>query len=145
MGDLAGHPAEGVALVLVLAVFIGRSPYRLLSDSGLRIPPLWRYPIEAAALAGTVFWASLVCYVAYRRLGHAPPDKNVKLAALVSGACLGVLAAVPAFLLPITLSNPYGDRRGDPGDDALGQWRNPGHPRDGGMGGTELTRGIRAG
>jgi membrane protein len=97
-----------LVLVLGLAVFISRSPYRLLSDSGLRIPPLWRYPIEVAALAVTVFWASLVCYVAYRRLGHAQPGKNVKLAALVSGTCLGVLAAVAAFLLPITLSNPYG-------------------------------------
>ncbi|HEV3355526.1 MAG TPA: YhjD/YihY/BrkB family envelope integrity protein [Pseudonocardiaceae bacterium] len=97
-----------LALVLGLAVFTSRSPYRLLSDSGLRIPLLWRYPIEGGALAFTVFWASLVCYVAYRWLGKAQPTKNVKLAALVSGTCLGVLAAVAAFLLPITLSNPYG-------------------------------------
>jgi membrane protein len=97
-----------LVLVLGLAVFISRSPYRLLSDSGLRIPLLWRFPIEGAALVVTVFWASVVCYVAYRWLGNAKPATNVKLAALVSGTCLGVLAAVAAFLLPIALSNPYG-------------------------------------
>lgn len=104
--SLAALP--NLLLVLVLAVFISRSPYRLLSDSGLRIPLVWRYPIEGAALAITIFWAGLVCYVAYRRLGKAGPSRNVRLAALVSGTCLGVLAAVAAFLLPITLSNPYG-------------------------------------
>ncbi|HEY4024351.1 MAG TPA: YhjD/YihY/BrkB family envelope integrity protein [Pseudonocardiaceae bacterium] len=95
-------------MVLGLAIFISRSPYRLLSDSGLRIPLLWRFPLEGGALALTVLWATLVCYVAYRWLGHARPTRDVKLAALVAGLCLATLAAIAAFLLPLILSNPYG-------------------------------------
>lgn len=95
-------------LLLGLAFFTSRSPYQLLSDSGWRIRHVWRYPIEAGALTLTVFWASLVCYVAYRWLGGARPSKDLKLAALAAGLCLAALASAAAFLLPFVVSNPYG-------------------------------------
>jgi uncharacterized BrkB/YihY/UPF0761 family membrane protein len=64
--------------------------------------------LEVAAFVLAVAFAGLVCYVAYRRVGSAPPSRNVRLAALLAGAGIAALASVGALALPFVLSNPYG-------------------------------------
>lgn len=98
----------GVLLIMVVAIFVGRSPYRLLVDDGQRIPRAGQYLLEAVALLVTVCLAAVLCYVAYRRMGAAPASRNVRLAALLAGAGIAGLASAGAFALPLVLSNPYG-------------------------------------
>jgi membrane protein len=98
----------GLLLIVLVAVFVGRSPYRLLIDNGLHFGRLTVVLLEVAALIATVVLAGLLCYVAYRRVGTAPPNRSVRLAALVAGVAVGGLAAIGAFALPLALSNPYG-------------------------------------
>ncbi|HEY3607281.1 MAG TPA: YhjD/YihY/BrkB family envelope integrity protein [Pseudonocardiaceae bacterium] len=98
----------GLLLIVLVAVFVGRSPYRLLIDDGLHFGRLTVLLGEVAALIATVVLAGLLCYAAYRRVGTAPPDPRVRLAALLAGVAVGGLAAIGAFALPLALSNPYG-------------------------------------
>ncbi len=98
----------GLLLIVLVAVFVGRSPYRLLIDDGLHFGRLTVLLSEVAALIATVVLAGLLCYAAYRRVGTAPPDRRVRLAALLAGVAAGGLAAIGAFALPLALSNPYG-------------------------------------
>lgn len=97
-----------VLLIVLISVFVGRSPYRLLADSGQPIPRPDEFLLEVAAFVLAVAFAALVCYVAYRRVGSAPPSRNVRLAALLAGAGIAALASVGALALPFVLSNPYG-------------------------------------
>jgi membrane protein len=98
----------GLLLIVLVAVFVGRSPYRLLIDDGLHFARSTILLSEVAALIATVVLAGLLCYAAYRRVGTAPPDRSVRLAALLAGVAVGGLAAIGAFALPVVLSNPYG-------------------------------------
>jgi membrane protein len=98
----------GLLLIVLVAVFVGRSPYRLLIDDGLRFTRWTLLLSEVAALLATMALAGLLCYAAYRRVGTAPPNRNVRLAALLAGIAVGGLAAIGAFALPVALSNPYG-------------------------------------
>lgn len=98
----------GLLLIVLVAVFVGRSPYRLLIDDGVHFARLTVLLSEVAALIATVLLATVLCYVAYRRVGTAPPNPSVRLAALLGGVAVGGLAAIGAFALPLALSNPYG-------------------------------------
>jgi membrane protein len=97
-----------VLLTVVVAVFVGRSPYRLLIDQGQRISRPEQYLLEVLALLVAVSLGALVCYVAYRRIGGAPASPSLRQAALLAGAAIAGLASVGAFALPVVLSNPYG-------------------------------------
>jgi hypothetical protein len=95
-------------LIVLVAVFAGRSPYRLLADGGQHINQPFILLLEVVALIATVTLASVLCYLAYRLVGSAPPTMTVRVAALFAGAGVGGLAAIGALLLPLVLSNPYG-------------------------------------
>ena len=97
-----------VFLIVLVAVFVGRSPYRLLIDSGQRLTHGQQLGLEFLALICTVLLASLLCYVAYRRIGAAPPSRRVRQAALLAGAGIALLASAGAIALPLVLGNPYG-------------------------------------
>jgi membrane protein len=98
----------GMLLMVVVAVFVGRSPYLLLIDDGEHLTRVTVAVLEALALAATLVLGILLCYAAYRLIGTAPANGRVRLAALVAGGTIGIMTAVGAFLLPIALSNPYG-------------------------------------
>ncbi len=97
-----------VLLIVVVAVFVGRSPYRLLADDGELIPRPDQYLLEAAAFVVAVGLGTIVCYTAYRRVGAAPASGHVRLAALLAGIGIATLSSLGAFALPLALSNPYG-------------------------------------
>lgn len=98
----------GLLLTVLVAVFVGRSPYRLLIDDGQHLTRLTVVLLEVTALVVTVLLAALLCYGAYRLVGAAPASRDVRLAALLAGVVIGGLAALGAFALPLALSNPYG-------------------------------------
>lgn len=98
----------GLVLIVVVAVFVGRSPYRLLVDDGQHIRRGSILALEVIALIATIALATILCYLAYRLVGLAPPSRTVRAAALFAGAGVGGLAAIGAFLMPLVLSNPYG-------------------------------------
>jgi uncharacterized BrkB/YihY/UPF0761 family membrane protein len=95
-------------LIVIIAVFVGHSPYRLLADSGDRIPRPDQYLLQVAAFVLAVALAALVCYVAYRKVGAAPPSRHVRTAAVLAGTAIAGLTSAGALALPIVLSNPYG-------------------------------------
>ena len=97
-----------VLLIVLVAVFVGRSPYRLLIDAGDRLTHGQQLGLELFALVCTVLVASAVCYLAYRRIGAAPPNKRVRQAALLAGTGIAVLASAGSIALPLVLGNPYG-------------------------------------
>lgn len=95
-------------LIVIISVFVGHSPYRLLADSGDPIPRPDQFLLQVLAFLLAVAFASLVCYVAYRKVGAAPPSRHVRVAALLAGSAIAALTSIGAFALPIALSNPYG-------------------------------------
>lgn len=97
-----------LVLIVLVAVFVGRSPYRILMSQGDHFRLSSIVLLEAVALVVTVVLATALMYLAYRLVGAAPPTPTVRVAALFAGAGVGGLAAVGAFLLPLVLSNPYG-------------------------------------
>lgn len=97
-----------LVLIVLVAVFVGRSPYRIMITQGIRFRLSSVVLLEAAALVITVVLATALMYLAYRVVGAAPSTPTVRMAALFAGTGVGGLAAVGAFLLPLVLSNPYG-------------------------------------
>lgn len=98
----------GLLVIVLVAVFVGRSPYRLIIDGGQPVPLPDQVLLEVIALVLSVALATGLCYLAYRLVGAAPPTKAVRQAALLAGTGVGGLAAIGAVLLPFVLGNPYG-------------------------------------
>ena len=97
-----------VLLVVLVATFVGRSPYRLPADAGEPIPRGAIAGLEILAFVLAAVLASVVCHVAYRRIGSAPATGRVRLAASLAGAGIAALASAGAVALPLVLGNPYG-------------------------------------